>query len=223
MTDKNHVHYIIIVDRSGSMHSIREDTEGGVRSFIAKQLEGVDGNKRTVSFYQFDDRHDLLYDYEPLEKAKDYTLVPRGWTALLDAVGTAITATGEKIAAMPERKRPGQVMVVIATDGQENHSREYKRSQIKEMIEHQQSRYNWKFTYVGANQDAFAEAQSIGIRRDSALNYVPAAASATWDVLATSASLGTVTTSAQITYSTAQRATAGGGGAPTSTRKNPKG
>src|SRR5579871_331243 len=138
VVDKEYVHFVFIVDRSGSMNTIRKDTEEGIHAFTEKMLEGVDASKRTASFYQFDTIHDRVWDFDLLEKVKDYKLEPRGGTALLDACGQAITEVGAKLAAMPERKRPGYVMVIIATDGEENSSKEYTKPQIKKMIEHQQ-------------------------------------------------------------------------------------
>lgn len=207
MTDKSKVHYLFIVDRSGSMQGIHKDMTGGIRTFIDKQLEGVDPAKRTVSFYQFDTEHDELYDFALLEEAKAYELVPRGGTALLDACGTAITKVGEKLAAIPEDDRPGYVMVVIVTDGAENSSKEYKRAQIKKMIEHQQEKYDWRFTYLGANQDAFAEAASIGIIYPSVLSWlgVSRSVNTTMDCLAASVSAGTAPTSTGIYYTEQQR------------------
>ena len=207
MTDKDLVHYVIIVDRSGSMQSIKTDTEGGIRAFIDGQLEGVDSAKRTVSFFQFDTAHDCLWDFTPLEKAKGYTLEPRGMTALLDACGRAITDVGRTLKNTSEDKRPGQVMVVIATDGQENSSKEYNRAEIKKMIEHQQDTYGWKFTYIGANQDVFAEAGSLGISRDSAICFTaqgPEVASV-WASASAGVSMSTAPTSGSVTYSSAQR------------------
>ena len=207
MADPEYVHYILIIDRSGSMNTIKTDTQGGIRAFIDKQLEGVDGSKRTVSLYQFDTEHDQVHDFGLLEKAKTYELVPRGGTALLDACGFAITKTGERLAAMPEDKRPGYVMVVIATDGQENSSREYTRAQVKEMIQHQRDKYDWRFTYIGANQDSFSEAGSIGIAAPSALNYMSTgrSTSSAWASAGAAVSAGTVATSTGIYYSAGQR------------------
>ena len=90
--------------------------------------------------------------------------MPRGSTALLDAVGRAINETGDRLAKTPEQDRPGLVVFVIVTDGQENSSKEFSKARIKEMIDEQQKKYNWQFTFLGANQDAFAEAGGIGIR-----------------------------------------------------------
>jgi hypothetical protein len=184
------------------MQSVKEDTQGGIVSFIDKQLEGVDGNKRTVSFYQFDTEFEKVHDFDLLRKARSYKFVPRGGTALLDAVGNAITEVGAKLADLPENRRPGYVMVLIVTDGLENSSKEYKKSQVKEMITHQQDKYGWKFTYLGANQDAFAEASSIGISAQSTINFAATSRGVrnTYDVLA-----GTVSTSSGIVYDSFQR------------------
>ena len=207
MTDRELVHYIFITDRSGSMNTIRVDTEEGIKAFIDRQLEGVDSSKRTVSFYQFDTEHDCVYDCEPLEKAKNYQLLPRGGTALLDAIGFAFTKEGEKLAAMPESKRPGYVMVIICTDGEENSSKEYTRGQVKEMITHQQDKYDWRITYIGANQDAFAEARSIGVAGQSVLSYRGTARSVNtaWAAASGGVSAGTVPTSRGIIYTVEQQ------------------
>ncbi|MBL8814376.1 MAG: hypothetical protein JNM43_29680 [Planctomycetaceae bacterium] len=100
-------------------------------------------------------------------------LKPRGSTALLDAVGRAIIETGARLRAMEESQRHGLVVFVIVTDGQENASREFSRDKIREMIDHQQSVYSWKFTFLAANQDAFAEGGQLGIDSSGIANYSP--------------------------------------------------
>jgi uncharacterized protein YegL len=207
VTDQGYVHYLIITDRSGSMAAIKQDMEGGLRTFIDVQLAGIGEAKRTVSFYQFDTVHDLLWDFAPLADAQAYELVPRGSTALLDACGQAITAVGKRLAAMAEDERPYQVTVVIITDGQENSSRTYTRAQVKELTARQQEKYNWKFTYIGANQDVFAEAQSIGIPLASALATAGSGFSyrTGWNIAAQAASASTVATNVVISYSQSDR------------------
>lgn len=90
----------------------------------------------------------------------------------MDAVGRAITEAGNRLEAMEEAQRPGLVVFVITTDGMENSSREFTKGQIKEMIQHQQERYDWHFTFLAANQDAFAEAGGLGIHPDRAALFV---------------------------------------------------
>ena len=60
---------------------------------------------------------------------------------------------------------------MIVTDGQENSSKEFTRAKIREMIKHQQSAYNWQFTFLAANQDAFAEGASLGIALAGTAGY----------------------------------------------------
>jgi len=114
---------------------------------------------------------ETVHDFAPLEAALSYELVPRAMTALLDACGQAITRTGEQLAALPEGDRPGKVIMLITTDGQENASQEYTRSQVRDLITRQQQEYGWQVAYVGANVDAFAEAASLGIPGERSLHY----------------------------------------------------
>ena len=169
MTNSNYTHYVLIIDRSGSMSSIRAVTENGIRSFIEEQ-QAVGGHA-TLSLYQFDHEHETVHSFAQLANVPAYFLLPRGSTALLDAIGFAFTKEGEKLAHMSEYVRPGKVVVVIATDGGENSSSEYKRSQIKDMITTQQDAYGWQVTYIGANQDSFAEAGDIGIVGAATMDY----------------------------------------------------
>ena len=159
----------LVVDRSGSMQAIRADAEGGVNAFIADQARQP--GEALLTLVQFDTNYDFVHSGIPVKQAPKYELVPRGATALLDAVGRAINETGARLAKLPENDRPGLVVFVVMTDGQENSSLEFTKSQIKQMIEHQQSAYNWQFTFLGANQDAFAEAEAMGMALAGAANF----------------------------------------------------
>lgn len=156
----------VVMDRSGSMQSCQADAEGGLNRFIEdqKKLPG----EALFTLVQFDHEYEFVHRGVPIKDVPYCKLVPRGNTALLDAVGRAIVETGERLAKMQEKDRPGLVVFVITTDGQENASREYTRARIKEMISHQTSVYNWQFTYLGANQDSFAEAGGLGITSGTA-------------------------------------------------------
>ncbi len=159
----------LVVDRSGSMESIRDDAEGGVNAFIAEQSQAP-GNA-FLTLVQFDTEYEFIHKGVPIQQVSRYTLHPRGSTALLDAVGRAVNETGERLAKLPAADRPGLVIFVVMTDGQENSSREFSKAKIKEMIERQQSVYQWHFTFLGANQDAFAEAGGMGMRADGVANF----------------------------------------------------
>lgn len=168
----------LVVDRSGSMQSIREDAEGGINAFIQEQAKQP--GEALLTLVQFDTEYEFVHRATPISRVPPYKLVPRGSTALLDAVGRAINETGERLVKMPEGDRPGLVVFVITTDGQENSSKEFSKVQIKEMIERQQSKYNWHFTFLAANQDAFAEAGGLGINAAGAANFAPDKVQAAW-------------------------------------------
>lgn len=159
----------LVVDRSGSMEEIREDAEGGVNAFIRQQAEM--SGEATITLVQFDTEYEFLARGVPVRDMKPFQLVPRGATALLDAVGRAINETGERLSKMPEEDRPGLVVFVVMTDGLENSSQEFTKPQIKKMIEEQTSKYRWQFTFLGADQDAFAEAEGLGIAAAGAAGF----------------------------------------------------
>lgn len=164
----------LILDRSGSMSAIADDIIGGVNSLLDEQKK-TPGDCR-FSLVQFDtqDPYEIVTDALPIGEVKPLskdTFNPRGGTPLLDALGRGIVATGERLKAMPEDQRPGKVLFVIVTDGQENASREYKRERIMEMVREQTDVYKWTFVYIGANQDAIQEATSFGVSASNAMSY----------------------------------------------------
>ena len=166
MTDKNLSELIIILDRSGSMASIRADMEGGFKTFIRDRHR--DATDVRVSLYQFDDVYETVYERRPARDIERLHLEPRGSTALFDAIARTITTVGRRLSATPEEQRPGALVVMIITDGMENASREYARDlggaqRVRQMIEHQEQKYAWKFLYLGADPAAFEEAAAIGI------------------------------------------------------------
>ena len=161
----NYTDISIVVDRSGSMESIRGDMEGAIKHFLDEQKK-VDG-KCTVSLYEFDNVYNSVYENIPVKETKDYTLNPRGMTALNDAIGRTINSLGEKYRKMPENERPGKIFFIVVTDGHENASREFNGDKIKEMVKHQSDVYNWSFVYLGANQDAVLTGANLGFTVDS--------------------------------------------------------
>ncbi len=169
MGNKKLTDITVVMDRSTSMASCREESERGINKFVEEQ-QGLKGEAK-FTLVKFDNTYEKEYDGINIRNVEHIELIPRGTTALLDAVGRAINETGARLRSMSENKRPGLVVFVILTDGYENCSVEFTRSQIKEMIDHQTKRYNWEFTFLGANQDACFEGGSIGIT--STLTYVP--------------------------------------------------
>ena len=156
----------VVLDRSGSMASCRQEAENGVNHFVddQKKQEG----DCVFSLVQFDNEYEFVHRAVAIGDVPKFSLVPRGMTALLDAVGRAINETGERLSKTPEDDRPGLVVFVILTDGLENASHEFTKQQIKDMIQRQRDEHQWQFTFLGANQDAFAEAAGLGIAKDAA-------------------------------------------------------
>jgi hypothetical protein len=157
------------------MDSIRTDVIGGFNQFVREQRAA--GDNACVTLVQFDTLGiDTVYSAAPVsecEELSERTYVPRAGTPLLDAMGRTIVQTGERLAAMPEGDRPDKVVFVVITDGLENSSHEYDKARIKEMVEHQTEVYKWNFVYLGANQDAFSEAASMGISMAASATYTP--------------------------------------------------
>lgn len=163
---------VFILDRSGSMHGLTNDTIGGFNSMIESQ-KAEDG-EAYVTTVLFDDYDEILHDHvnindiKPITKKEYYA---RGLTALLDAVGKTINLVGNRLAETQEEERPEKVIFVITTDGMENASRNFTKEKVKQMIEHQQSKYSWVFMFLGANIDAVGEAESLGINSAFSKTY----------------------------------------------------
>lgn len=160
----------LVLDESGSMGPLQLDTIGGVNRFLADQRK-LPGSCH-VSVVKFNDTSKPVYLARDIKDAPDLTTesyAPEGSTALLDAVGFAIDEAGSRFKAMKEEDRPGKVIFVIVTDGEENASRTRKKADIKDAVERQKNIYKWEFVFLGANIDAFAEGYSLGI---SSLNTI---------------------------------------------------
>jgi len=154
---------IMVLDKSGSMESIKSDTIGGFNHFLKDQQKEPGEANLTLVFF---DTTYTIYPAKPIKTIKPLnhkTFVPGGCTALLDAIGRAVIETGKRLADMQEVDRPDKVIMVIMTDGLENASLEHNHQQVKDMIKHQEEKYSWKFIFLGAGPDAFAEGTSLGL------------------------------------------------------------
>ena len=169
---KNLTEIVFILDRSGSMAGLEDDTIGGFNSMIRKQK--MEAGEAYISTILFDNVSEVIHDRLDIQKIqpmtrKDYYV--RGCTALLDAVGKAIHHIGNVHKYAREEDRPEKTLFVITTDGMENASREYTYERVRKMIEHEKEKYGWEFLFLGANIDAAKEAARFGIREDRAANY----------------------------------------------------
>lgn len=168
--NKDYTHVAMIIDRSGSMSSCWSDVKGGYKE-IVKTNKNAPG-KCTFTVAAFDTEYTLLEDFVDIQAVKDnLDVCPRGGTALLDAIGRTIVSVGERLKNMKKKERPAKVMVIIQTDGYENASKEFKKDDIKRMINTQTEEYNWQFQFIGASLDSVNEAQSWGIRGGCTSTY----------------------------------------------------
>lgn len=173
MSKENLTEIVCIIDKSGSMESVKKDAIGGFNSFIDVQKK-VPGDA-ALTLILFDTIYEVCYEGKNIKDVpnlNDSSYTPCGCTALLDALGKTINSVGARLSKTLEQDRPSKVIFVILTDGEENSSREFTKKQINDMITHQKDVYKWEFIYLAANQDAIHEASYIGIKASNAFNYV---------------------------------------------------
>lgn len=162
----------VIIDASGSMSGLRTDTIGSFNTFL-KEQKAFPG-EANFTLCVFNDHPRVVHDFvkiASIEDISEITYRTEGNTALLDAMGSTIDSVGKRLAAMPEEERPSKVLFLVITDGHENYSRRYTREQVKSMVEHQQSVYNWSFVFMGANIDAITAGTSLGISASNSVAY----------------------------------------------------
>lgn len=163
---------VFILDRSGSMSGLEQDTIGGFNSLLEKQRK--EKGEAVISTVLFDHEAEVIHDRVDVSKVSNLTekeYFVRGSTALLDAVGGAIHHIGNIHKYARKEDVPERTLFVITTDGMENSSKYYTYNEVRNMIERQKKRYGWAFLFLGANIDAAAEAQKFGIDKTMAANY----------------------------------------------------
>lgn len=171
-TSAEPVQIICILDRSGSMSSLANDTIGGYNSFIEQQKKSAGAAQVTTIL--FDNQYEKISDAVDLNEVRELTSAEyfaRGTTALLDAVGMSIMDVAGKMEREKICPAKRRVLVMIMTDGYENASKEYSKAAVKSLIETTTNAYNWNYIFLGANIDAASEAGSIGISSRHAANY----------------------------------------------------
>lgn len=163
---------VFVLDRSGSMSGLESDTIGGFNAMLQKQ-KAEDG-KAYVTTVLFDDKYELLHDRIDIRGVAELTdeeYFVRGSTALYDAVGKTVQKLRNVLKHTAVEQRADKVLFVITTDGMENSSREYSAAKIKTLTETQR-KAGWEFLFLGANIDAAAAAEEIGIAKDRSIQYL---------------------------------------------------
>ena len=178
-------HFYVLLDRSGSMETMRADVIGGFNNLLAEQQDskrGGGGDAR-LTLVQFDsqDPHEVLVDGARITKVRplsDRTFVPRGGTPLLDATGRVMTmASVREQQRATLGKRPEVITIITITDGHENQSREFSIRDIRRLVKEKEA-HGWSFAYMGANLDAYGEAGGIGYDPRSTMAFAPDGAGA---------------------------------------------
>jgi len=169
----DYTHLSVILDRTGSMESIRDDTIGGFNAFMEEQK--AEPGEATLTLVQFDsqDPYEVIHRFRPLPEIPPLTrktFVPRASTPLLDAIGRGINDLEQSLAALAETERPARVVMVIITDGQENASREFRKEQIERMIRDRQAA-DWQFVFLSADLAAIGEALTSGMADASVMGF----------------------------------------------------
>lgn len=170
---ENLTELVFILDKSGSMHGLEADTIGGFNSLIEKQKK--EDGKALVTTVLFDDKTEVIHDRVDLEYIRNMSseqYVTGGTTALLDAVGGAVSHIRKIHKYIRPEDVPAKTLFIITTDGMENASRRFTYDKVKKLIKHQNEKYGWEFIFLGANIDAAETAVNMGISKDRAADYI---------------------------------------------------
>ncbi len=159
------VHLTLVIDRSGSMGSIKQDAEGGVNELISSRKKDI----CSLILCEFDDNYSEII-YKNIADAPAYKLSPRGSTAMYDAICKAIDSTGTFLSSIPEKDRPDLVLFAIITDGQENASRVFTYDAMKQRITHQTDVYKWQFSFLCTDPTVAKVVTSAGIYASAEYN-----------------------------------------------------
>ena len=170
----DYTHISIILDRTGSMEAIRDDTIGGFNAFLNAQKAAP--GMATLTLVQFDsqDPYEIIHRFKPLAQVAELTretFVPRASTPLLDAMGRGINDLEKSLADLKEAEGPARVVMVIITDGQENASREFRKDQIEKMIREKQEKLDWQFVFLSADLNAIGDAIQSGVPSASIMSH----------------------------------------------------
>ncbi len=170
--NRNLTELVFILDRSGSMAGLENDTIGGFNAMLKRQR--AEAGEALVSTVLFDTECEVIHDRVPIARVPELTgreYWARGCTALLDALGGAIHHIGMVHRYAREEDVPAHTLFVITTDGLENASRRYSSDEVKAMIEREKEKHGWEFLFLGANIDAVETAAHYGIDASRAVNY----------------------------------------------------
>lgn len=153
----------IILDKSGSMEMIKEETIRSFNNFILEQAQ-VEG-RANISLYVFNHKYEIIYEninVKKVELLSKKKYITNGMTALLDAIGKTISFKSNHYESLSIKERPDKILFIIITDGEENSSKEYSKGNIVKLIENKKSQ-NWDFAFIGSGIDSFSDKSAGGL------------------------------------------------------------
>ncbi len=162
------VELVCVIDKSGSMHRLQDDTIGSFNSVIEEQKNSKEKNEVYVTTVMFNHKHEKVHDRKNIKDLKKLTkeeYSPSGCTALYDALGDTINGISKN-----KCTKENKVIFAIITDGYENASKEYKKADIKKLI-NEKTKDGWEFIFLGANIDSAKEGGGINIGTDRTRNF----------------------------------------------------
>jgi uncharacterized protein YegL len=165
---------VTIIDKSGSMSSLKSKTIEGFNEFLTEQKSIKGEANFSLVLFSSHGKEKIVFDSIDIQDTTNLTeenYQPNGTTALYDAIGKTIKAMKKRIKNLDDNERPDRVLFVILTDGQENDSKIFNKEKVFKLIKKMEKKNNWSFIYLGSNQDAFAEGSKMGVNTSKTLNY----------------------------------------------------
>lgn len=186
MPNPNLTHIEFLLDRSGSMSHIKSATIAAFNKFLQEQ-QAVEG-EATITLTEFNTYYKNVFTSLPLRSIlplNEESFRPEGGTALRGAIGRATDELGARLSLLPEEYRPGKVLVVVLTDGEERDSHrtywasKYTKGVLNQKVSHQENAYQWTYIYLGAGENAREAAISYGFTKGNTMAFSPTGASVT--------------------------------------------
>jgi hypothetical protein len=157
-------HITLVLDRSGSMDAVRDDAIGGFNAFIDQQRAAP--GRATLTLVEFDHEYTTVCRAQPIADVPRMDrdrFIPRGQTALYDAVGRSVAETAEHLASLPEDEKPARVIVAVLTDGQENASKEYSYERVRAILGEKATAAGWHVLFLASDLNVAATAVRMGV------------------------------------------------------------
>tara|TARA_Y100000389_G_scaffold199119_1_gene236922 strand:- start:421 stop:1044 length:624 start_codon:yes stop_codon:yes gene_type:complete len=187
--------YVVVFDTSGSMYATIKDQWGSVLSFKSSQKDISNDSQFVIVPFSHKVQQPII---TKMDEEILFTPEANGATALFDAIGSSILLAEKKC------NQFDNVYFITVTDGEENESKEFKNKDIKTLIA---SHPEWKFIYMGANQDAIENGGSMGFRAGSCMTYTqsPRGSNNSFEAVSQALNRSRINNNAQVEFTNEER------------------